>query len=78
MLLNLQQAIDNPFACEEYQLSNWLCMLSEYLERDTDMDVKYTSLDGRRECPSCKAKMALGVKNFCDKCGHKIKIGGKP
>lgn len=74
MLMNLQQAIENPLACEEKQLKNWLSTLNEYYKRDTDMRVKQMCLAGNSICPSCNKRMALGVKNFCDKCGQKIKL----
>ena len=72
MLMSLQQAIENPFACEERQLKNWLSTLSEYLNRDTYMQVKQICLMGNCICPACGEKMALGAENFCDKCGQKI------
>ena len=72
--MNLQQAIENPLACEEKQLKNWLSVLSEYIDRDTAMQVKQMILTGNCICPACGDVMALSVKNFCDKCGHKIKF----
>lgn len=74
MIMNLQQAIENPLACEEKQLKNWLSMLSEYIDRDTDMQVIQTNLMGNCICPACGNAMALSVKDFCDKCGQKIKF----
>lgn len=72
MIMILDDAINNPLECEEFQLKNWLSLLSKYIERDTPMTVENTSLSGKRECPSCKKLMALGVKNFCDRCGQNI------
>lgn len=72
MIMNLQQAIENPLACEERQLKNWLTVLSKYLDRDTDMQVKQICLDGCYICPACGERMALAVESFCDKCGQKI------
>ena len=73
-MLSLTEAIERPYDCEERQLRNWLIMLSEYLERDTDMQVEEICLLGNSICPACGERMALGVENFCDKCGQKIKI----
>lgn len=73
MIMTLQQAIENPLDCEERQLKNWLTVLSEYLNRDTDMQVQQMCLMGNSICPACGEKMALSVENFCDKCGQKIK-----
>ena len=39
MLMTLQQAIENPLYCEEWQLKNWLNALNEYYDRDTGMVV---------------------------------------
>lgn len=72
MIMNLQQAIENPLACEERQLKNWLSTLAEYLDRDTGMQVKQMTLMGNCICPACGERMALAVENFCDKCGQKI------
>ena len=74
MIMNLQQAKENPLDCEEWQLKNWLTVLSKYLDRDTDMQVEKMCLDGRSICPACGEHMALCVENFCDKCGQKIKF----
>ena len=52
MLMNLQQAIENPLACEERQLKNWLSTLNEYYKRDTDMQVKQMCLAGNSICPA--------------------------
>jgi hypothetical protein len=73
-MLSLTEAIERPYDCEERQLRNWLIMLSEYLERDTDIQVEEICLLGNSICPACGERMALGVENFCDKCGQKIKI----
>ena len=75
-LMNLQQAIESPLACEERQLKNWLTMLSEYIKRDTDMKATKICLAGNFICPACGKKMALDVENFCDRCGQKIKFKG--
>ena len=72
MIINLQDAINDPFECGESQLRNWLKMLNEYIKRDTDMQVKELCLTGQKICPACGERMALGVENFCDKCGQKI------
>ena len=74
MLLNLQQAITNPLACEEWQLRNWLTQLNEYIKKDTEIQVNQLCLSGNFICPHCNEKMALDVKYFCDKCGQRIKI----
>lgn len=74
MIINLQDAINDPFECGESQLRNWLKMLNEYIKRDTDMQVKELCLTGQKICPACGERMALGVENFCDKCGQKIKF----
>lgn len=74
MIINLQGAINDPFECGETQLRNWLKMLNEYIKRDTDMQVKELCLTGQKICPACGERMALGVENFCDKCGQKIKL----
>ena len=74
MILSLQEAINRPLDCEEQQLKNWLITLNEYFERDTDMQVEEICLLGNSICPACGERMALGVENFCDKCGQKIKI----
>ena len=72
MLMTLEQAIQNPLDCEEKQLKNWLTTLKEYIDRDTDMNVELMCLTGQSVCPYCGENMALGVENFCDKCGKKI------
>ena len=72
-ITTLEQAIKNPFACKEKQLKNWLSMLSEYIDRDTDMQVTQGCLNGKLICPACGEHMALAVESFCDKCGQKIK-----
>lgn len=72
MIMNLQQAIENPLACEERQLKNWLSTLVEYLDRDTGIPVKQMTLMGNYICPACGERMALTVESFCDKCGQKI------
>lgn len=74
MIMTLQQAIENPLDCKEWQLKNWLTTLSEYLDRDTDMQVEEMCLTGQIICPVCGERMALGATNFCDKCGQKIII----
>lgn len=33
-MLNLDEAIENPFKSEEFQLKNWLKSLREYIEKD--------------------------------------------
>ena len=73
MIKTLQDAINDPFECGETQLRNWLKMLNEYIKRDTDKQVEQVCLTGNYICPACEEKMALGVENFCDKCGQKIK-----
>ena len=73
MIMTLQQAIENPLCCEDWQLKNWLNALNKYYNRDTGMAVKEECLDGRSICPACGKHMALAVESFCDKCGQKIK-----
>jgi len=70
--LKLNEAKENPLECEEFQLKNWLNCLSEYIQKDTAIKVEKISLSGQAICPSCQELMALGVKNYCDKCGQRI------
>ena len=72
MILTLQEAINNPQDCEDWQIRNWLKQLNEYIRRDSELVVQKMCLDGRRICPACGEAMALGVENFCDKCGQRI------
>jgi hypothetical protein len=71
-ILTLDEAKKNPLECEEFQLKNWINTLSEYIKKDTAMKIKKGALSGQNICPSCKELMALGVKNYCDKCGQRI------
>jgi len=71
-LITLEEAIKKPMECEEFQLKNWLNMLSEYIKRDTPMKIEKGVLSGKMVCPNCQKLMALRAENYCDKCGQKL------
>lgn len=63
----------SDFDIEYLQITNCLKSLKEYCDKDTPKLVEQTCLDGRSICPQCGEHMALGVENFCDKCGQNLK-----
>lgn len=59
---------------EDRQLYNWLKQLKEYIDRDTPMEIRY-STKLRYYCPKCGELMGQGVRfGFCNKCGQAVKL----
>jgi hypothetical protein len=77
-LMTLEETIEiykdlSNFDIEYLQLTNWLKSLKEYYNKDIPKLVERICLDGTSICPRCEEHMALGVKNYCDKCGQSLK-----